>query len=300
MGGTPTVSIVNSEQKVRPHNIAKYLNQQSAYTGQSPGIPRSNNLPMYRFTTVSFFSNGKDTIRLYRGHRLFNKISRDELLVAARGGGQYLTQAVDASGKFAYVYRPKTNEVPGKYNILRHAGTVYAMLELYEVTAETQLLQAARRAIDYLLLSAKPCEAGKREALCIVEKDQVKLGGNALAVIALAKYTQVTQDRQYMPVLLRLGEWIQSVQRENGKFFVHKQTYPDGKIADFVSQYYPGEALLAMVRLYALDSRPNWLDTAEKGAQYLIKVRDRGLSNSELSHDHWLLYALNELYRYRA
>ena len=51
--------------------------------------------------------------------------------------------------------------------------------------------------------------------------------------------------------------------------------------------------------LYAVEPDESFLDTAERGAKYLINVRDKDLELSELSHDHWLLYALNELYRYR-
>ena len=57
---------------------------------------------------------------------------------------------------------------------------------------------------------------------------------------------------------------------------------------------------IALVRLYAVDRNESWLDTAEKGADYLINVRDKGRSASKLVHDHWLLYALNELYRLRS
>jgi len=102
-----------------------------------------------------------------------------------------------------------------------------------------------------------------------------------------------------MPTLLELGIWIQSAQGESGEFTVHTQSYPEGEVASSVSKYYPGEALLALTRIYALDPDEAWLDTAEAGAQYLINVRDGGLPDSELPHDHWLLYALNELYRYR-
>jgi hypothetical protein len=292
-----TYTLVNRKQKIQPRNIAKYL--ATGRLRRSPRVSHLNNLPIYRFTTSSFFSHGEDVIRLYRGHRLFNKILRAELLTAARWGGQYLTRAVGPDGKFVYIYRPKTDEVPEKYNILRHAGTVYAMLELYEITGETELLQATNRAIEYLLLLVKPGRAGNEKAACLVENGYVKLGGNALAIVALTKYSEVTRDRKYVPILMQLGRWIQSVQGNSGEFLVHKQAYPSGQVVDFVSQYYPGEALLAMTRLYALDPDQSWLDTAEKEAQYLINTRDRGLAISQLSHDHWLLYALNELHRYR-
>lgn len=292
-------TLVDNKQKIRKINILKYLKDRSVNAEESQRILRSGENTLYRFTTISSFYDGDSTMSLYRGHRLYNKISGEYLLSSAIRGGQYLTRSVGTNGKFVYVYRPKTDSIPDKYNILRHAGTVYAMLELYSVNGDIELLKAVNRAIKYLLSSVKPGLTEENNMACVVEKGFTKLGGNALAIIALAKYTEVTNDRQYMPVLLRLAKWIQNAQKESGEFYIQKQTYPDGEIIDFTSQYYPGEALLAMTRIYALDPADHWLDVAEKGANYLINIRDYGLTHSALKHDHWLLYALEELYRYR-
>ncbi len=119
-----------------------------------------------------------------------------------------------------------------------------------------------------------------------------------MAAVALAKHIEVTGNNRHLALLKRLGRYIQQSQVSNGKF-LHQRNYPSGSPRNFVSQYYPGEAQLALVRFYALDRDESWLDTAEKNANYLINVRDRGCQTSRLIHDHWLLYALNELYRFR-
>lgn len=292
-------TLVNSRQKIKLNNIAGYLEERSIDTSSFQLLRNSSNMTLYRFSTIGFFSDGKEIVPLYRGHRMFNKISKKELLSAATQGGRYLSRAIDPDGQFVYTSLPKTDKMPKKYNLLRHAGTIYAMLELYQVTAEKKLLSGARRAIDYLLRFAKPCTKDPENSTCIVESGYVKLGGNALAIIALAKYVEITRDRQHLPMMQQLGRWIQSIQKDSGRFSVHKQTYPNDRFIDFTSAYYPGEAMLAMLRLYAATSHKGWLDTAEKSARYLINTRDRDKSLSELQHDHWLLYALNELYRFR-
>jgi len=292
-------TLVNSKQKIKLNNIARYLEESSIDTSSFQTVKNSSNMNLYRFSTIGFFSDGKEIVPLYRGHRLFTGISRKELLSAATQGGRYLSRAIGPDGQFVYTYLPKTDKTAKKYNLLRHAGTVYAMLELYQVTGEKKLLSGARRAIDYLLRSAKPCPRDLENTACIVESGYVKLGGNALAIIALAKYVEITRDRQHLPIMQRLGRWIQSIQKDSGRFSVHKQTYPNGRLIVFTSEYYPGEAMLAMLRLYAATSHKGWLDTAEKSARYLINIRDRDKSLSELQHDHWLMYALNELYRSR-
>jgi len=61
--------------------------------------------------------------------------------------------------------------------------------------------------------------------------------------------------------------------------------------------YYPGEAMLGLLRLYALDPDPTYIAIARRGADYLINVRDQKRTEQDIEHDHWLSMALNELYR---
>ena len=253
---------------------------------------------LYRFTTASYFSDGKEPVELYRGHRLSPKATTDEMHQAALAGGRYLTHAVEPDGKFVYSYLPKTDQEGEGYNILRHSGTIHSMLELYAVTGDAALLQASERALDYLFAAALPCEWGGESHVCIVEDEEVKLGGNGLAAVALARYIAVTGDQTHLSELIAWGRTIRALQHESGEF-IHKITYPGAEDTGLVSEYYPGEALLALARIYALDPQEVWMDAAEKGAQYLINVRDQGLSVEELAHDHWLLYGLNEIYRHR-
>jgi hypothetical protein len=52
------------------------------------------------------------------------------------------------------------------------------------------------------------------------------------------------------------------------------------------------------MRTFEIDGDTRWLEAADAAARYLINVRDKGLSDVQLPHDHWLLYGLNELYRW--
>jgi|GEM_PF-286241 hypothetical protein len=290
-------TLIDRKGRIRSKKIDRYLRQR--HTIDNAWSNLSVKQRIFRFTTTGFFAGDERIHRLYRGHRIFNHINGDQLLSAASRGGNYLIRATGPDGRFDYIYYPHTDRVPAKYNLIRHAGTIYAMVELYEITQDQSLLQAIERAMGYLLKQIKTCSLGGETVSCVIEKDYVKLGGNALAAVALAKYTEVTQDRKHVPALLKLGRWIQHAQASTGEFIVQKQRYSDGRIIDIDSQYYPGEALLAMVRIHRLVPRTDWLDTAEKGARFLIRVRDHGVPDTSLTHDHWLLYALNELYRHR-
>ncbi len=294
-------SLVNTDRKLQLKRTLNYVKRRAIKAAQRKRVRQLDYLPVYRFSTLSVFfdTQEKKVVRLYRGHRSFQSPGPAELLTAARWGGEYLAQAVDNKGKFMYAYLPKSDRKKNAYNILRHAGSVYSMLELYEVTRDTELLEAAQRGIRYLVRQIHTYQVGLDRFACVVEKGYVKLGGNALAILALAKYTDVTQDAQYVPLAFQLGRWIQQAQRDDGEFFIHKQRYPLGTIVDFSSAYYPGEAILALDRLQVLDPQGGWIETAEKAAHYLITIRDGTLATDKLSHDHWLLYGLNELYRAR-
>ncbi|NIA20610.1 MAG: hypothetical protein GWP05_01285 [Anaerolineaceae bacterium] len=295
-------NLVDHLGRLWPANISRLLGQEKQRRQAFLNTYRRERLSGYLFTTRGFFSDGRREIALYRGHATAADsppLSRENLLAAAKQAGAYLARSVGPDGRFAYVYLPGHDTTLKKYNILRHSGAVYAMMELYAVTRDEALLKSAERGLSYLLAQVKASPSNKAEELCVVEKGYTKLGGNALAAIVLARYTEATGDRRHVPVMLKLGRWIVNHQGADGRLGPHKMTWPEGRAVSFTSQYYPGEALLALVRIHALDGDARWLDAAQKGARYIITVRDGKLTDDQLSHDHWLLYSLNELYRRR-
>src|SRR5690625_4192815 len=110
----------------------------------------------------------------------------------------YFKNALQENGKFLYSYLPSQNKTEKKYNILRHSGTIYSMIETYEMMPDGYLLRNIEKAIDYLLDKIKDVNLDGTKAKVVVERDYNKLGGNALAVVALAKYTTVTGNEQYL------------------------------------------------------------------------------------------------------
>ncbi len=213
--------------------------------------------------------------------------------------GEYLKNAVKEDGSFVYEYFPRTNQVNSQYNMLRHAGTLCAMAEIYELTGDKSLLAGIQKAVLFLLGTLKPGRIGEQEVLVALDDGHVKLGANALAILALVKFMDATGSRDELETVRKLARWILLTQSPQGRFLIHKQDFVTRKISDFESAYYPGEAVYALSVLYRLDPDERWLDAAEKAANYLIYVRDGGKTIFGLSHDHWLLYGLNALYRQR-
>ncbi len=290
--------LLSSKGTLRPENVAGYLRRRAP--GKDPAAKwKTVDWKVRRFSTDAYFYDGKTTSRLFHGRTPRYRFRPATLLDAARAAGRYLVRATGQKGKFKYSYLCASDEVARKYNLVRHAGTIYSMLELFEVTGDKDLLAASERAIAYLRRRVEPWGSGTREAAVLVEKGKIKLGGVALALLALAEHAHVTGALTHLPLMHGFARYIRSVQQPDGSF-ISQVFYPSGQPSDWTSEYYPGEAIFALARLHGLDRDADWLDVAEKGAEYLILERDKGLDDAALLHDHWLLYALNEIYGHHA
>jgi len=210
-------------------------------------------------------------------------------------GGDYLVRNFRDDGSYMYLYEADTNTVSDSYNMLRHSGTTYALFELYEATNKKTYLETANKAIEYLKTTISPCPKEYSNLLCVYDGNETKLGGNALAILAFLKQFKITGDTAALGMAIDLAAWIKRVQTSEGEFSVHIQKR-DGKIDDHVSEYYPGEAVYALMSLYKATGDKEWVQVAKKAATWLIEVRDVKETVETILHDHWLLYGLRELY----
>lgn len=262
--------------------------------GLTPAARTTRSLPVRRMRDEAWTYDGQVVTPLVRGAPLAGlPLTVATLHQAARLGGDYLARSTDAAGKLVYLYHP-TRAEPADYNIVRHAGTVWSMLELSAALPDPALMDAARRAVGYLVRAAVPCADPRLS--WIVEDGRAKLGGSALAVVAIARYQELTGDRRHEAVMLSLGRYLLSQQEANGRFFPATRRAPDGAVLEPHSSYFPGESVLACLRLHRLTRDARWLDAARRGADWLVDVRDAGVPTAKLEHDHWLLYALRELH----
>ncbi len=96
-----------------------------------------------------------------------------------------------------------------------------------------------------------------------------------------------------------LARFIIAQQFADGHFRANADLGDDdsGKRRKREPVYYQGEAALGLVRLYAIDPQPAYLDAARKAADYVVQVRDADVSQDNQEHDHWITYAFNDLYR---
>jgi hypothetical protein len=115
-----------------------------------------------------------------------------------------------------------------------------------------------------------------------------------LALAALLA-RQIQLDRRFgdRQSATRLANLILQMQRKDGSFEMRYRVQDDDE-PGFESLYYPGEALLGLIRLYQLTGDRRLLNAAKLGAGFLIEAQRR---MDTLPADSWLMQALGELYK---
>jgi hypothetical protein len=221
------------------------------------------------------------------------------LVAAVRAGAEYLVRVLDAQGRYVYMYRPVDDRDDTSYGWLRHAGTTYALFEAYEELGTPEYLQKGELALAYLEAHLKDDAASQgKYALDTNDEEQQKVGGAGLALLAFTKHAATTGKRTKLETMRALARFIIKTQYEDGHFRANADLEREqGKKLKKEAIYYPGEAVLALIRLYAIDPQPSYLDAARRGADWVVHVRDAYVSEDNQEHDHWMSYAFDDLYR---
>lgn len=253
-------------------------------------------------TAGVFCAEGEPPKRLHgagrnAGRRVITQLGPDDVHSLVASSSDYLASQVQASGKFHYGWHACFDRPIRTYNSLRHASTTYAMIEAWEVTGDTELKAAIDRALGFLtdrLIREVALPNGQPAAFLVDAQDEIKLGGNAVCLLALVQYSRATGYRGYLPLLEKLALGIAHMQDSQSGRFAHVLNYPDLSVKElFRIIYYDGEAAFGLMRLHGLTGDPRWLTMVERAFDHFIDAEHWK------AHDHWLSYCVNELTQYR-
>lgn len=271
--------------------------------GERTRIDFSDDRPVFVFSTKGIFLDGSDRVHdisqagLNTGRRHVDRLSSEGILSLIKSSSSFLARQVQKDGSFIYGYHPCFDRRIDAYNALRHASTTYAMIEAWEVTRDASLKAGIDRSLNYLtqqLIRTVKVADGTETAFLVDTGEEIKLGANAVAILALTKYSEIVGTQTYLPLLEKLALGISFMQDPETGAFVHVLNFPDLSIKErFRTIYYEGEAAFGLMRLYHLTRDQRWLAMVETGFEHFIA------SDHWKHHDHWLSYCVNELTRYR-
>jgi len=219
----------------------------------------------------------------------------------------YLVDKCDSQGKFIYrINLDPTVEVKPKYNILRHAGAVYALAMYagqsnYKNVRDKNVRDALERSARFLIEKTIRPVPGKNDILAIWSpakmcgrkgNDTAKLGGTGLGLVALIEAEKIIPGIISKEDLGRLGRFLLYMQKNDGSFYSKYIQEKGGRDDSWTSLYYPGEAALGLLMLYEKDPSPEWLQGAADAMSYLSRIRYNKII---VEADHWALIATAKL-----
>ncbi|MBQ4491724.1 MAG: UDP-N-acetylmuramoyl-tripeptide--D-alanyl-D-alanine ligase, partial [Deltaproteobacteria bacterium] len=311
--------------QVNRNNLEIYI---KARHGSSQIPQFSADLPVIIFQTDGVFLDAQTgqmhalcTDSRQQGHRKMPELSIDSLQEILDLGSQYLASQIQENGQYRYGYFPCFGREIPTYNTLRHASSTYALLESYEacrtsfktgktpnssttpvisnqrvtLNTLTDIQQRIGKALHYLITHWIRHYKDELSYLTDVE-DDIKLGGNAVTILALVKYISVFPDDGNNAAYMNLANWLANgiiaMQQHNGSF-VHVLNANDLSVKKrHRIIYYDGEATFSLMRLYGITHEQKLLDCVVHAFEYFIA------NHHERAHDHWLAYCSNELVKY--
>ena len=247
-----------------------------------------------RFTTVGYICDeDKKLYKLYTdeenyGRRILSELTKEDIRKVIETSSWFLSACVKEDGKFDYGINPVNDFHFVTYNILRHTGTIWSLIMQYDTTKDKKLLPKIESTIGFLLQNI---EYSDSEHAHLVERkaDEIKLGGNAVAVITLSTYAAIFETDKYNELISKLANSILSMQEEDGSYY-HVLSFPgfERKERDRIV-YYDGEATFALARAYSITHDRRYLEAAEKALDYFIE------NDYTRFCDHWIAYSVNEV-----
>ena len=219
---------------------------------------------------------------------------------AIKLSGDYLKRACNRNGKFLYEIDMDSGDVSSDYNMVRHAGAIYALAMLNQFQPDDKAVDAMTRASQFMQRYIAPPSGDADQSLTVwstpyrTTLSQSSLGATGLGLVALVGLSRADSSSVPDGQLEALARFAISLQKDDGSFF---STYnlETGATRQGESLYYPGETALGLISLYELDHTNEWLTSAAKALACLAKSR-AGVPG--VPPDHWSLIATAKLWPY--
>jgi len=250
------------------------------------------------FTTLGWFCDEENNIyELYgyedkgydTGRRILQEFNRDVVEEVIISASEWLDKEIKNDGAFVYGYYPTYDREFTAYNLLRHAVSIQPLIWHHQITGKDDLIPGAEKTIKYL---TDGHVGYKRDGVAFIldrPNSEIKLGGNALAIITLELYMRTFKTDKYKQLCTDLGNGIlELMDLENGTFY-HVLNMDFSPKEEFRTVYYDGESAYALTLLYEMTGDEKWIESAKSAVENFIR------EDYTKYRDHWVAYAMNEI-----
>ena len=232
----------------------------------------------YRAKTISFIESydRKSVLKLYRTNVMRYNIAYEDVFRAISLAGNWFINNINSNenNRVNYNYDCLEDKLDNQnYSYPRHAGSTYGMMKIYSLTKDSRLLDAAIKALNFILSFEKkisiPNYKDSYPILTIAPEDNVALGNVSLTLLALLEYAKTTNDKKYDGKINGLGTFLKAMQTSEGDFIPYYNLItnyrdPNTKVLNF-----NGQAVLALTRLYLYNKRQDILPVLKKAFEFL-------------------------------
>ena len=283
---------------IDPQNYRGYIKRK--YGREETDLSYLERSKFYFFETTSFYLEQGNIYPLknYGNGNRVREVTYDNLEETTRlvieQGSMYLKKQLTKSGQFIYGYYPCYNQLLKGYNSVRHFSSLYALAEAAEYSYDPNMLQNIKNGLLWGIDNLTSEVDGYLLIKDYLNKEiEYKLGAQATAILAIAKYIEVTGDQQLYKYLSRLIETVSKKFITLNSKTIHVLDADLNLKEEFRIIYYDGEILFFLLRAYGIFHDFAIFEICEGLMERFVT------DGYQKYHDHWLSYATNEMINYQ-
>lgn len=213
-----------------------------------------------------------------------------------RWAGDWIVNTVQDSGMFRYEYYIDTNSYSLNYNYLRHWGTAFSLISLFNKTGDVKYRDAAVKTFDWGLKYYYEYTSDPNIGF-LYYSGKSNTGGAALALMALTQFkssVNVTDANyeKYDDYIYKLGNFLLWAQQPEGWI---RSNFLTGVYQDYRNNsYYPSESMLALALLYKLTRNEIYSNALSKAFNFYSNLSLYNWRDSAFMP--WTAQAFSELF----
>ena len=245
-------------------------------------------------TLSYYYDNGKvyalNKYRVGKARDLKTFNIKEDIIVETY---KYILSQLQEDGKFAYGITLDSGVISKDYNILRHAGTLWSLLDIYDFLYENgneNELKKMKTSYDYLYKNYLKKKDDNTDYIFTSDKE-CKIGSNALTILASLRFYEITENKEYLDNSIKLTNGILAMQDIDGAFFhnLNQNFERSGKNDNII---YSGEINFVLLKMYEKTNNKDYLNAVLKSMDYFIKENNVNTKNQ------WFSYSYVELIKY--